>query len=660
MNPQQFQIQYQQLVEDFHSRRIDWNVFEARLFELFRQRAIQAVAEAFAATQPATPPQPAREPPSRPALPDMRAVADSLAASMPGAMGRFHVDFADEASVESPRAADFGFSKTFFMESNALPPSRDFRGTDPFSGIASGVTRRVSRFTPGVMLAGAYRLQRPLGMGQCGETWRAEETQTGNYVVIKPLPQAFQNDRAAMKRFYRDVRRVAALRHPGICSPLGVGLDRMNGVFLVEPFLDARYLDEYYEQYCETFQGFPVSEALRLLRPMGEALDYAHRKGVAHRMLKPQNVLIGRHCGVMLTDFQLTQTVRAELSQQGIGTEAADLSPWQASEIWTDNRFGPEADQFALAALAVKLLTGKLPFSGRNTSEIREAILRGEPAGLDGVSGPISGVLEKALSKEPGDRYPGVRVFLDELSAALTAASDSGAFGAGEIRDESRPWPFPEDDSYDVPIAPGSTYPYTVPPQRVRGVFPWRKTLALAAVLLLFVSGSVALAIWHGNDRPAETAATNSVPETADDDGLADTPAVVEAAPTPVNDDAPPRRRPTTRRLSWGAKVVPVKTEELPELTQQALDGEVEAQRRLGEVFFYGKGVTADYPRAFEYFSLGAEQDDPVSIYHVGRCYELGLGVQKSVVDAIEYYRHGVKLGSEESREALKRLRVEE
>ncbi len=654
MDPQQFQAHYRKLVDDYHSHRIDWNVFESRLFVLIRQRTLQAVADTFPAS--VSPSQPATwEATPRPALPDMRAVADSLGASS----GRFQVHFAEEpVQALPPRAADFGFTKTFFTESGIMPPMRDIQAPDPFQGLA----RRGSRFSPGTMIGGVYRLQRPMGMGQCGETWRAEEIQTGNYIVVKPLPQALQNDRKAMKRFYRVFRRIAALRHPGICTPLGIGKDLTVGAFLVEPFLDARYLDEYYEQYRGFFQDFPASEALRLLRPMGEALDYAHRKGVSHRMLKPQNILVGRHCGVMLTDFQFTQTVRSELSLQGIGTEAVDLSPWQAPEIWTAKQFGPAADQFALGVIAFRLLTGKLPFPGRNTTEIRDAILHTKPVGLDKLDKSVAASMERALSKETGDRYPGVRDFLDDLSTALTETEDSSVFDADEVRDDSRPWPFPDDDElYDMPIAAGSTYPYTIPPQRVRGAFSLRTVAALLLVALLLISAS-GVAVWHGTSRgrvasnPAESELVENpvVPEEIEP--------VAEEKVLPTDNDPTTSLRSlrsrAARRPVWGANIVPVKEEELPELTKKAHEGSVDAQRRLGEAYFYGKGVSSDYAKAFEYFSLAAEQDDPSAVFHIARCYELGLGVQKSVIDAIELFRRGADLGSNECREALVRLRV--
>ena len=107
------------------------------------------------------------------------------------------------------------------------------------------------------------------------------------------------------------------------------------------------------------------------------------------------------------------------------------------------------------------------------------------------------------------------------------------------------------------------------------------------------------------------------------------------------------------------AEPSPVSAEELAELSDQAAAGNVDAQRKLGELYFNGKGVSANYDIAIRFFRQAAEKSDSLSLYYLGRCNEFGFGLPKDSDLARTYYTRAVKQGSREARTALRRLNEE-
>ena len=687
MDPQEIKERYQQLLEEYHSKKIDWKTFETRLLELKLMRSQLAsnpdgsnpITERFFFSPP---------PPS------------SSTGNHTAGTGRFQIDsfpgekvsptrsFRQIGGNGMPLTPDDNTAKSSVF-SNASTgthgqSSQIFRATGPIQ-----TPRRGQRLNVGVKLGNDYRLQRFLGIGQCGETWLAEEINTGNFVVLKPLPLHIQNADDAMLEFQRIFRRVSALRYPGICPLFRLAKDEIIGNFMVSAYVDAISLDDYYDEYRKACHDFPISTIVRLLWPLAKALDYAHRRGIVHRCLSPHNILIGRHSGVVVTDFWIPTTIREKLQQLGVSSDAEDGASWRAPEVWMDSKFSPRSDQYSLGVLAYQLLFGHRPFRGRNQEELREAILFGELPHLAKLPGKLADTMQKVLANAPESRFTSCLDFVAQLDnqdsqgphfEKLSEKEQSAKprrglwtvmFGAAALREPEVVvkatledlWPF---ESVETLLESRSearqteaTFPYKNPPKgfsSLKHFGRWSLLLggALAATVL---GGAIFLVVPGLTNKPGEVQKNKRA--YAENVATTGQPPINQPATDVEHSPELPQVHPPSIHKILEDNAATVDPADVDRLNTLATGGDVEAQRRLGEAYFYGKGLSRDRKRAIEYFQLGAEQEDVSSLYHLARCYELGIGgIHKSMVRAVELYKKASDGGSEAAVEALKRLNV--
>lgn len=690
MDSHEIKDRYQRLLESYHSGEIDWKGFEDGLREIKRLRTTLHPEEEESGNE----------------LPDdpTRSSIDALKSETPGRQaGSRRAGFRGDIR-NSPFSSDISFPSGIRSpkEDNSTkkePPV--LRPLESVEGIESGVffvDPKGEKLNAGDVLDKRYMLQRSLGYGQCGETWRARELGTDNFVVVKPVLATVQRDDEAWKRVRRSIRRAAGLKHPNIAPVYSLEWDDRVGYFIVSAFLDAFTLDEYYRRYCRTFKEFPLSAAIRVLRPAAEALDDAHRKKIVHGELKPENIFVGKHCGTVITDFGFTETVRMELLRLGFHTDVADSESWRAPEIWLGDQTGARSDQFSLGALAYRFLTGVAPFRGKTVREIREQILHRRPDIDDNLSEEINAALQRALAKEPADRFPSCLQFVKELAGEISGGphyersedrtSATGIpkrfwglpFGLPRPETSGRPisgavedaWPFEELastlDPNDVRVPEGTAYPYTNAPKSGGGLSPAsnsRLWTFLAGGMIVAMLGGIAF--WGSAGTPDEpsgrsaedagkSAAVQKTEYSNSNLGVSPSGSFSGNSDSSSNVSGRNSNREDATTPHSGESVVAT---DLSSWIHQAEQGDVDAQRRLSEIYYFGRGVETDYKKAFEYFRLAAGQGEITSLYRLGRCYELGLGVPRNRTRALEIYREADQKGSEEARDALERLQNE-
>jgi tetratricopeptide (TPR) repeat protein len=272
-------------------------------------------------------------------------------------------------------------------------------------------------------LAGSHRILRELGGGGMSRVFLAEESRLGRQVVIKVLPPE-TGAAVNVERFEREIQLAARLQHPHIV-PLLSAAAAGDLLYYIMPYIAGESLRARLAREGE----LPVAEAGRILREIVDALSYAHRNGVVHRDIKPDNVLLSDGHAVV-TDFGVAKAVSASsgsssLTSLGValGTPAYMAPEQAAADPHVDHR----ADIYAVGALAYEMLAGRTPFTAptpqamlaAHITQTPEPLARHRPA----VPAGLNSVLMRCLEKRPADRWQTA----GELLAGLeTAATPSG------------------------------------------------------------------------------------------------------------------------------------------------------------------------------------------------------------------------------------------
>jgi eukaryotic-like serine/threonine-protein kinase len=278
----------------------------------------------------------------------------------------------------------------------------------------------------GNTVAERYRIESRLGSGGMSTVHLAFDERLERYVAVKLLAEHLAADPAFVSRFQREALAAARLIHPNIVQVFDSGLDeRRDQHYIVMEYIDGQSCAEILRE-----RGWlGVEEALPIVLGACAGLDYAHRKGVVHRDVKPGNLLIGTDRVVKLADFGIAKaTEQSSITQIGsvLGT-AAYLAPEQGR----GEEAGPPADIYALGVVTYQILSGRLPFEGASLTELAIKQQREPPASLDdlvaAVSPELAAAVAVALRIDPRLRYPTAV----EMARALEEGSRGIAPGSG-------------------------------------------------------------------------------------------------------------------------------------------------------------------------------------------------------------------------------------
>lgn len=274
-------------------------------------------------------------------------------------------------------------------------------------------------------LGGDVLLSRLMRVGRTGRVYLGEQRSLGRTVAVKALTPRYAQDRRGVARFKREARAMAGCPHPSIISVYNVGETDTGIPFFVMDQVEGETLAER----LDVKGRLPLAEATRFVTLLSDALTYAHERGLVHRDLKPQHVLIERRTGrVLLTDFGMAKSVSSEkrmVTLTGIGEiigTPAYLSPEQAECGIVDAR----SDQYSLAVMAYEMLSGRLPFEGPKPQDFIRQHAQEAPPSLLQVAPTlptgVARVIDRALMKQPEDRYESAEAFGQALRGAVHAA----------------------------------------------------------------------------------------------------------------------------------------------------------------------------------------------------------------------------------------------
>ena len=259
-----------------------------------------------------------------------------------------------------------------------------------------------------------YRIIARLGQGGMGVVYRAEDTQLHVHRALKFLSAQAIEDPANRARLVREAQAAAALEHQNICPVHEIG-DAEGQTFIVMSYLEGRTLADH----LAAEGPLPVAEVLELASQIASGLQKAHGQGILHRDIKPANVMITPEGQAVIMDFGLSKSLEGtDLTRTHtiLGT-AHYMAPEQTRGDAVDQR----ADVWALGATIYEMLAGRRPFEAEHLPGIVYAIANEEPpalAGLrDDVPVDLQSVVERALAKEPQERYRDAGELLADLQA---------------------------------------------------------------------------------------------------------------------------------------------------------------------------------------------------------------------------------------------------
>ena len=311
---------------------------------------------------------------------------------------------------------------------------------------------------------GKYQIQAALGKGGMGMVYAGYDPLLDRKVAIKVLAPHLVWEEGFVERFLREARAAARIKHPHIVTVYDVGQEQDQFYFVME-YLEGRTLAEHIRRRG----ALPPDEALSILHPLADALDYAHRHQLVHRDIKPANIMVGDGLRVTLTDFGIARAAQeTRLTSTGaiMGTPEY-MSPEQA---WGEE-VGFETDLYSLAVVAYEMLSGRVPFSGTTPHAVLYKQIHEAPPPIRDARPElppgIDSVLSRALDKAPGRRHATARAFVTDLDLAL----------AGKLP------PAPEEPptlllpAEQAPAPPEQPAPTPVPP-RTQDPVPLRTTPA--------------------------------------------------------------------------------------------------------------------------------------------------------------------------------------
>jgi serine/threonine-protein kinase len=281
---------------------------------------------------------------------------------------------------------------------------------------------------PGAGLAG-YRLEEQIGSGGMAVVFRARDESLGRQIALKVLPPSVAQDEEFRARFARESRAAAAVDHPHILPVYGAG--EADGVLFIAMRLVA---GGDLSSLLHREGPLAPERAARIVSSIAYAIDAAHAVGLVHRDVKPGNILVESVPGLpehaYLSDFGLSKGLMSTTGLTGTGQSMgtpAYMAPEQISASHVDGR----ADQYALACVAVVLLTGRPPYLRDQPMAALWAHMSEPPPSVaalrPGIPRPTDQVIARALAKYPGERYGSCGEFAEALRAALAAGPSRGS-----------------------------------------------------------------------------------------------------------------------------------------------------------------------------------------------------------------------------------------
>ncbi len=316
----------------------------------------------------------------------------------------------------------------------------------------------------GEVLSDRYELEELVGTGGMSSVFRARDRLLDRKVALKILHQQYTGDPEYVERFRHEARAVAALSHPNIVTVIDRG-EHEGRQFIVFEYVEGENL----KQLIQRRGPAPVATSLELAMQIARGLSFAHQQGLVHRDVKPQNVLLNGDGRAKVTDFGIARSLDVQHGMTQTGT-VLGTSDYIAPEQAQGRRVDEHTDVYSLGVVLYELLTSEVPFPGENFVAVAMRHINEAPPSIrdkrPDVSPRLEEAVQRAMAKDPEDRFPTMTAFCEELEACQAEAQ-----GATQV------------------IAPARRR------HRARSVSPWPLLVVLAA--LIAIGAVVAALVWH-------------------------------------------------------------------------------------------------------------------------------------------------------------------
>jgi len=366
-----------------------------------------------------------------------------------------------------------GDEKNLLAEVESLLSSHDsaesFMETPAIAKVADAIEAETKKLEIGKCF-GRYEIIEQIGAGGMGEVYLAEDTHLERKIALKILPESVAHDEERMRRFVREAKSASALNHPNIITIYEIGeTDHTH-------FIAIEYIEG--ETLRERLKGSPVNlkSALEIAIQVAGALDAAHRAGIIHRDVKPENVMIRPDGLVKILDFGIAKlseppavaglndseaatAIKAYTSPGMIIGTTSYMSPEQARGLAVDAR----TDVWSLGVVLYEMAAGRRPFEGQTTSDVISSILQKEPPALtlfsDEADARLDEIVTKALTKDKEERYQSAKdLFIDlkRLKHHLDVEAEIERTNPTELSTQGRAQSSGVSKSISPPVFPGA------------------------------------------------------------------------------------------------------------------------------------------------------------------------------------------------------------
>ncbi len=258
-----------------------------------------------------------------------------------------------------------------------------------------------------ILLNGRYRLLERVGSGGMAKVYKAQDMLLGRVVAVKMLHEGFSADEEFLQRFRQEAYSAARLQHPNIVIVHDIGEDG-HQQYIVMEYVQGQTLKQIIRQYNAEGRLMPVSRMLDLTIQICSGIGYAHRAGLVHCDVKPQNVIVTRDDRIKVADFGIARAM------SGASQQVQDNEMWGTPQYFSPEQAAgetatPASDVYSIGVMMFEMLSGRIPFTAETQTALALKHIQEQPPMVGtlnfAVPEQLELIVDKVLSKEPSGRY---------------------------------------------------------------------------------------------------------------------------------------------------------------------------------------------------------------------------------------------------------------